>query len=218
MMLMAIHSYEKANPLIERHWQYYLKAGADKIIGITREDTNCWFPRNVPTFPIGKDSYVSGDNLCSRFIDTLDLMLTFSGYSRLVIIEPDVLFYRPLRFTDGIASHCMEHQSGFKALRYWHAPWCADRTAARAIVAKGREMLRYGENESGYNDQFFGLLIEKLDLVYCQHIPGFAKNTIDNEDEARTAALACLNNNGVFIHGVKHTETLAVIERLWGGY
>ena len=200
--------------MVRRHWRYYERACVDKTIGISRVDTVCWFPDGIEQFPIGKDEYVNGDNLCRRLIATYEKMIGFDGFNKFVIIEPDTIFFRPLDFSEGIAAYRAGYrQPGFKAGTYWHNPWCADRYMAKLIVSTGYNLIRDNEIERGFPDQFFGRIIETIGCE-CQPIPGYSKNTIENEKEAADAANACLKG-GAFIHGVKRKETLDFIESVW---
>lgn len=212
--LLAIHSYEKANDMVVRNWPYYLRAGADKIIGIGRTDSNCKFPDGIESFPIGKDEYVNGDNLPSRLVRTFERMLMYSDYDLFVVIEPDLIFYKPLEFTGGVAAHLSAGPISIWTASAWQNPWCADRENAKRIVAAGDELIKEGDIQHGMPDRFFCLIKDRMG-VQCQNIPGFSRNTIHTFEDAEMGAKVCAYGNGVFIHGVKTDSILRKIESVW---
>lgn len=212
---MAIHSHFLANERVKRHWPFYERAGADKIIGIGREDTEVWFPGGITVFNIGKDSYVDGDNLCKRLVQTFERMLEFEQYDNLIVIEQDTIFYRRIPDIVGYASHrAGGEQNGFKAKTFWHNPWCADRASAEAFICEGNKMIIDGDIEGGEPDHFWGRAIERMNAK-CNHIPGYTQNTLQTEQEAIDAANTCLYKGGLFVHGVDYEETLNIIANAW---
>jgi len=216
MKLMAVQSHFSANERVKRHWPFYERAGADKIIGIGREDTEVWFPGGITVFNIGKDSYVDGDNLCKRLVQTFERMLEFEQYDNLIVIEQDTIFYRRIPEITGYASHhAGGKMGGFNANVFWHNPWCTDRTSAEAFVREGNKMILEGDIENGEPDHFWGRAIERMNAK-CEHIKGYTQNTISTDQEAVYAAKVCLDHGGVFVHGVDHEETLNIIGTMWG--
>lgn len=212
---LFIHSYAKANDIVQRHWSYYERSGFD-IFGIGRTNTLCKWPKSMRTKDIGLDSYINGDNLCRRLVDTFDWFITdpiFQMYSHACVIEYDSVFIRP---PPQIEIHVAAHLAGgrppgSKATRFFHCPWWLSREQAQRFVQHGNELLRAGEYEGGTPDFFFARVFEDL-KQRIEHLHGtFSQNTIEKaqfQKECRTLIEA-----GIvwFVHGIKTPEQLKAI-------
>lgn len=211
--LLLIHSCERANETVKRHWRFYENANCD-IMGVGREDSHCWWPEGIASVDIGRDAKMDGDNLCRRLVDTFRFCLENlknSPYTDFCIIEYDTLFFKPLPIHPGglvatLAGHAIP---GFLAKRFYHTPWWADIETADTIVKEGDRMIRLGLTEKGTPDFFLGLLCERTGIEPIT-IPFYSRNTIEwgtQMEEARQHM-----RDGVFgLHGIKHENQLTAL-------
>lgn len=217
--LLTILSYVRANDIVRRHWDYYLKADCD-IVGIGRETTSCEWPckvgerRLVAVQNIGEDSYVHGDNLIRLHIDTLDYLLSLAGdYTHFALTEPDAIFLKPLAPecpVYGLRATLQGGRSpGFLGSFFCHGPWILDRHAATYAVNSARRMLKVGLIEQGFPDRFWGLLCDLYDLPYSK-FNGYSQNRLDTPQFIENARQAIAGGCAA-IHGIKSQEELRAV-------
>lgn len=204
MRILAIHTFPGASETAARHYPYYEKVGADRIVGITTNDGQCkWTTADV--IEIGPNSYVRGDHLCRRLIDTIEACMAL-GATEIIIAEYDTLFFHKLQspLPAGITMNRTGGNSpGFKGSAFYHGPWIMDVITAARVIDAGREMLDEGDIEGGWPDRFIGWLAEKYQIPVNEgFFKNYTQNTLDQPhhlEEARAARIA-----GAFaIHGVK---------------
>jgi hypothetical protein len=211
-VLLAIQSYPGANETVARHWPYYLQAQADEIIGIGTINGACRFPNEVRTYQIGIDSYVNGDHLPRRLVNTIEVCLQHAKHHIIAIAEYDTVFFRPIpRDLDGVYAHLAGGQlPGRKATRFFHGPWIFDRDSAEVIMRFGNEMLADGDIECGSPDVFFGRMADRFGFSVKSAFLEYSRNSLDiphQLEEARQAYRA----GAVCIHGVKTEDQLQAL-------
>lgn len=213
-LLLAIHSYPGANDTVRRHWPYYEKAGADKIVGIDVEGGGCWFPDGIESVRIGDGKYLNGPNLPTRLMETLRWLLT-TDFDYYCIAEYDVLFFAPIPPFKGIGGHIAGGKTwNGKASYFAHTPWFADRVSAANLVLEMRQILAeghctYGSVESS-PDCFFAYACERLGLPCQQLLSEFSRNAYDLPGDLELAREAYRSGVQV-LHGVKEKHQLDFI-------
>ena len=213
-LLLAIQSYTKANPVVARHWPYYLNAGADEIHGIGTTDGGCVWPEGTVSVEIGANRYISGKHLPSRLLDTIQYCLTTDS-SHFCIIEYDVLFFSKIPEWSGIAAHL----AGFKlpnsqASFFIHNPWLIDRPTAEILLEVGRQLIAkewpHGCVE-GSPDCFLAWVCQEANVpVKFDLMKEFSRNSLDLAGSLEDARRARLDGCDI-IHGVKSQKELDYI-------
>lgn len=222
---LIIHSYPGANDAVKRHWEHYKKSGMD-IFGVDRIGGLGRWPDAVPVKEIGEDSYICGDNLPRRMVDTFDWFITdeiFKNYDAAMVIEYDAIFIRPppdlpdavhvaaTRGGGGVANSTTQTET------FWHTPWVLTKCAAEDFVAKGRELLSAGIYENGSPDFFFGLVIQHLgvpvhNLEVTQSNAGtFSRNSLDIACDLGLATEFARAGRVWYIHGIKDKAMLDAV-------
>ena len=219
-LLLAIQSYTGANKIVERHWPYYLKAGADEIHGIGTTDGGCVWPDGIPNVNIGENRYMDGKHLPIRLLDTIEYCLK-TPFSHFAIIEYDTIFFNKIPEWVGVAAHLAGGQTwGSKALTFIHNPWFLDRPIAEAVLDKGRELVSldwetthkwhasngtgwgYGTTESS-PDVFLAWVCQEAGIpVKYDLMTEFSRNSFDREGDLDQARQAYQNGIDI-IHGIK---------------
>jgi hypothetical protein len=219
--LLCILSYAKANDMVARHWPWFEKAGAD-ILFVGREDSDCRAPTGpenrsmIGTVKIGKDSYVSGDNLPRLFIDTLSHVLTTYRHEDILLAEPDTIFVKPVPPRPHIGlygfSGCLAggESKGFFAPYYFHPVWRVTRDTAALMVEYGERMLRCGMFELGFPDRWIGLMVH-LYAIEWHPFPEFSVQAIDNPDKVKLARNVIASGYACAVHGIKTAEQLRAV-------
>lgn len=206
-LLLAIHSHPGANARIPVHFPYYEKSGASKILGIGTLGGKCQWPEGVEHYDIGEDSYISGNHLPRKLLDTMRFMLLLP-YDRFVLIEWDCLFFQPMpEFTGMVAFHAGNRSPGMKAERFYHCPWGWDFETGSAFVKKGDEMIPQVEGHECSPDVFFGWVCEAAGIPVTQPWTGFSRNSLDCAGDVELARDARLNG-AMALHGVKTRRDL----------
>ncbi len=210
-LLLAVHSYPGANHRIEAHYPFYEKSGASNIIGVITNDGKCKWP-NCMTIQVGANSYIDGDVLPRRLIDTMKLMLLLP-YERFCIIEWDCLFFHPLPEFDGMAAfHAGNRMGDMKPLRFYHVPWCFDFESGTKFVEIGQRLINE-KRVTGHEcspDVFFGWVCEEAGLPVMQPWKGFSRNSLDCAGDLELAREA-YRDGAVAIHGIKGAKELEFI-------
>lgn len=216
-LLMAVHSYPGANPIVARHWQYYHNAGADQIIGIGTEGSGCEWPENIPTASIGVNRYMDGksDHLCRRFIQTIEeCFMNGMEWDHLCIIEYDAIFLKPMPrdLPAGIVAHLAGGTpAGCTCTRFYHCPWIMDRETARRVISCGKQMIAERDIELGSPDCFLGKMIDRFSLPITDcPFPVYSRNSLDIPAHLEEAKQA-VKSGAVMIHGVKDAKMLAAL-------
>lgn len=201
-LLLCIHSYPGANHRLEAHWPLYEKSGADKIMGIGTEDGACKWPFGAEFVNIGRNSYIDGDVLPRRLLDTMRFMLLLP-FDRFCLIEWDCLFFKPLpEFTGMVGFHAGNRSEGMRAERYYHCPWGWDFETGTAFVKKGDEMLKDVAGHECSPDVFFGWVCEAAGIPVGQPWEGFTRNSLDCAGDLELAREA-YRSGVTALHGVK---------------
>lgn len=214
-LLLAIHSYPGGSDACARHWPYFLGAGADRIVGIGTAGGGTRWPAGCESVEIGINSYINGQVLPKRLLDTVSWFLT-QPEDHLAIVEYDTIILQPLPRPAGIASHRAGGQlPGARAKNIYHNPWMFDRAAAQAFVTGATPLLREvkrGQHEAS-PDVFLAWACERLGIpVNDKAWPQFTRNTVHLEHEIASAREARLAGVHV-IHGIK---TQVVLDRVMG--
>lgn len=208
--ILAVHSYPGANAGVARHWPYYEKSGADKIIGIGTTDGGCRWPDGVESVEIGRNEYIANSHLPRRLLDTMRFMLLLP-FDRFCIIEWDCLFFAPLpEFTGMAAFHAGNQSAGMRAKRYYHVPWCFDFDAGMSFVTKGDEMIGQVSGHECSPDVFFGWVCEAAGIEVTQPWAGFSRNSLDVPGDLELAREA-RRAGVVALHGCKTERDLSFI-------
>lgn len=214
MRILAIQTFKGANDTVWRHYPFYEKCGADRIIGITTLGGKCRWP-TLDQYEIGKDSYVDGPHLCERLLDTIDWCLSLRA-TEIIVAEYDTLFFRemPKPFPSGLVmNRTGGGGDGFKGAQYYHGPWCMNAETAREVVTVGRDMIMEGEIERGWPDRFIGWLAEfhKIPVV-DGFFQNYTQNALDRPQFLEEARAAILSG----AHAVHGCKTPAQLEYITG--
>ncbi len=211
-LLLCIHSHPGANERIPVHFPYYENSGADKIIGIGTTDGACKWEEGVEHVEIGRNSYIDGDVLPRKLLDTMRFMLLLP-FERFCIIEWDCLFFKPLpEFTGMAAFHAGNQSAGMRAKRFWHCPWAWDYEAGQAFVKEGQKAIDAKE-VSGHEcspDVFFGWICERAGIEVSQPWEGFSRNSLDCAGDVELAREA-YRAGVTALHGCKTRSNLDYI-------
>lgn len=212
--LLCIHSYPGANETFERHFPWYNKSGATRIVGVGTTDGKCKFP--CDWIILGENSYMKlkghDDHLCRRLIDTLKWCLT-QPEERFIIAEYDTIFLKKIpKFKGVCAVKTGGKVNGSIADSFYHNPWLVDREAAPELIRAMEEVLPLsGEYPNNSPDIFFGLAVERAQIKVTAPFKLFTRNTIDSLEAIDEACEAALEVHA--IHGVKDDVTLTAIEK-----
>jgi hypothetical protein len=221
-LLLAVHSYHGGNAACARHWPFFARSGASKIVGVGTDDGMTVFPPGVVQWKIGPNRYIDGAHLPTRLLLTLQNMLDDTGnFSHLAIAEYDTLILGSLPLGPGMASHKAVGPLGRVKAGY-HNPWLFDRESAARFIHEGHRALlelRRGDTECS-PDMFFGWVTERMGATVDEHRwTEFSRNTIDETTEdrlgGRTTLAAArdlyLNGDVDVLHGIKTERALEVI-------
>lgn len=223
-VLLAVMSYPGANHAVDRHYQHWLRAGADAVVGIGtvpgrcrqmdgREDPPCRWPEGMESVEIGGNSYIDGPHLPKRVLDTLKWFLSDRTEDYLCLIEWDTIFLNPLPALDsGMSAHLAGGKPWNLACNYFlHNPYCFDRETAQKVVDAGFILLAEGECVGGSPDTFLGWLTERFKISLRTDLwTQFSRNSFDCEGELDRARDAIRAGADV-CHGVKHAHELEYI-------
>lgn len=214
MKILAVHTYPGANDGVKRHYPYYEKAGADRIVGITTEGGGCYWPTE-DTIVIGKNTYVNGPALPVRLVKTLEACLA-TGASEIIVIEWDVIFFKPLPDLpgDGVATIKTGHGGpGWRGSGFYHVPWYMNAATARLLVEEGNKLLAAGIYEDGSPDRFICLVMDTAKIPALETVfTRYTRNTIHTPEylnEAREAYLGGVDA----MHGIKTLAQLEFVTR-----
>ena len=219
-------TYPGGNAALLRHWQYFLRSGADEIeIVMTNDDTHEWLPKGINGVKIGRDSYISGRHLPQRLVDTVNTGLNNkTKFQHILVAEYDCLFAKRIRYEameHGMAGYRAGSQTwGSKAKSFYHPPYLFKREAAEKFVSVAQEEINSGvcDRERGQPDPpeaspdvFVGLISEKYNIPIQDGLwDEYSRNSFDlpgHLDEARAAY-----KNGIdVLHGVKSSFELEFI-------
>lgn len=216
--IMAIHVYPKGLDAMFRHWPYFEKSGADELMVIGTTDGYLHVPKGASHMRIGRDSYLDGDHLPLRLVNTFDVLLD-TEHDVLAVCEYDTVFFKPIRFdqmTEGAAAH-MAGRKPWGAIgdKYYHGPWVMTLATTEKFVAEGRRVIeegicKYGSPESS-PDVFFGLVLERLQIPVQENLwVEFSRNSLDVQGDLERARLAYRSGFAV-CHGIKHQQELEYI-------
>ena len=211
MRLLCIQTYPGANDAVMRHYPYYERAGADKILGVTTIGGGCYWP-TANVVEIGPNRYVSGSHLCNRLLDTIAAALE-RGASEIIAAEYDTLFFKPLPLLPpGLTMNRKGGGSdGFKGSAFYHGPWCMEAHTGAKVVEFGREMIKRGDIERGFPDRFIGLLAEQAGITVNESVfTSYTQNTLDRPEFLEQARQA-VKDGATAVHGVKTQAQLEAI-------
>jgi len=209
-MLLCVHSYPGANHLIPYHLPYWQRAGFDPIIGIGTTGGGCQWPGGMQSVEIGRNTYIAGDALPRRLVDTAAYLLALPGWEHAAIIEYDTVIFKPLPVPPpGLAMvNCVGPQPGHRKGTYgYHNPWLANRATWARVVECGRQMLVEGDIEGGSPDCFIGWLAERFGIpIHGDLFKLYTQNTI-NQSGVEAAKFA-YRSGWHAIHGLKNISIL----------
>lgn len=206
--LLAIHSYPGANEAFARHFPYYEKSGASRIVGIGTTDGKCVFPDGIESVQIGDNKYIHGEHLPRRLIDTIRWCLT-QPEDRFCIAEYDVLFLKaiPSKWTGFAADLTGGQLKDAKAKRFFHSPWMFDKPTGRVIADELERIIADGHCQYAWPecspDVTLGLAADRLDMKVDHSLfRHFTRNSLDIPGDLEKAITAV--RDGVdTLHGVK---------------
>lgn len=212
---LFIHSYAAANENVRRLWEYYKRSGWD-IFGVSRINTKCKWPENIPTKDIGVDAYIKGSNLPQRMVDTYDWFVTdhrFDDYQYACIIEHDGIFIKapPEPMAEAMGHWAGGPVSPNLAGGFYHCPWWLERSTAQRFVECGNKLIKQGSYENGNPDFFFAWVLEHLG-VQPKNLDGtYSRNSLDIGSDRDQCRDMIRKNTLWFVHGVKTEEQLHYI-------
>lgn len=224
-VLLAIMSYPGGNETLQRHLPYFRRQAPEWIYVIsTDNDTQEKPPETFAKRLIMRDSYIDGDHLPLRMIETInDLLL--APWNILILAEYDTVFFNRIRveaMEHAVAGHRAGGKTwGSKAEAFYHNPWIFHREAAIKFVAEGREAIKegicgkkgpdaYGTAEAS-PDVFFGYVCEKLGLPVQDNLwTQYSQNSFDIPGRLEEAREAVRNGIDV-VHGIKTQAELNFI-------
>jgi hypothetical protein len=209
-LLLFIHAHPGTEETLRRHWKYFERAGASRIIGIEPKGSRIKWPKDIMRLDIG-ETPKHGGTLCRQLIDTFAYGLSFPEATHFAVTEYDSVFLKALPDElAGFWTHVGGHKSpGFKANNYFHTPWIADRETAYKVVAYGHLMLAENDIEGGHPDRFIGWMFERFNLPFTR-LPAYTQNSFDRPEFVEEARRA-VRNGVYFLHGIK---TAAQLEQI----
>lgn len=212
MRTLVVQTYPGANDAVFRHYPYWKKGGADRIVGLVTDDGACKWPTE-DMFVAGPNRYVDGAHLPNRLVQSLEIGIA-SGADDIVVIEYDAVFFKPLPkiVRDGIAMlPTGGSKPGYKCRRYFHNPWQMNAETAKQVIAAAKCMIALGEIENGMPDCFIGRLVDLTDIPTIENAyTRYTQNTIQSPaqlEDARKAYRAGVHA----MHGIKTKEQLQFI-------
>lgn len=223
-LLLLIHSYGGANETVKRHWPFYEKFGADRIVGVSTEMGDCRWPDGIERFVAGDGRYMNGPNLPTRLLKTIEYSM---GQPELwcACIEYDTLALQPGPFgliPGDTSPHAMVfcHRTGgqtfgSKSSFFSHNPWVWNKHAAAKLVVEMRAILAeghcaYGTPESS-PDVFWAYACERSGVTIAfDYWSQFTRNSFDLEGDLELACRAAADGVQV-LHGIKTEQQLAAI-------
>lgn len=223
-MILLVHSYPGANAAFARHYPYFFKAQADRIVGIGTDDGGCKFPEGCESTIIGKNCYIDGAVLPQRLLDTLKFGIEQND-PVIVVCEYDTLFFNALpiqRMEHAVAAHHAGGSTwGSKSNSIWHNPWVFFREAAQRFVEVGQEAIDEGicGNKNGVSygapeaspDVFVGYCVEKYNIPIQGRVwSQFSRNSLDIPGDLGKAREAYRSGVDV-LHGAKSERELSYI-------
>lgn len=226
MLVLCIHSFPDGNAAVERHWPYFMHAGADLVLGIATIEGLCRFPETVDkVVKIGCNSYINGPHLPQRLIDTLSYVLDNVGGNYIMVAEYDTVIFKPIKL-ENMEKELAGHLAGgrtweSKATAFYHNPWLFSRAAAEQFISAGQAAINegicghitpvaYGTPEAS-PDVFFAYIAERLGLeVQTDLWSEFSRNDLYHRANLELAREAYRNGVDV-IHGIKHQHELEYI-------
>lgn len=216
--VLAIQSYPGGTDCLMRHMPYFRNSGADELIVIGTTDGYFRIPKGATGIRIGKDSYLDGDHLPLRLVNTFDQLLD-TEHDVLAVTEYDCVYFKPVdvsKMTEGAAAH-MAGRKPWGAIgdKFYHPSWYLTRATAEKFVEEGRAVInegicKYGSPESS-PDVFFGLVLERLNIPVQDNLyKEFSRNSLDCEGDLERARLAYRSDFSI-VHGIKTEAELAYI-------
>lgn len=207
--LLIIHSYKGAENQVKWSWPHYLVPGWD-ILGVTPYNSVHSWPDKTPSVGIAAEGYTGTHGPVDRLVGTFEHVLKpeFSQYSDFCIIEYDGVFLRkPPSHPGGLHTHLSGGGiQGYKAPRFFHTPWWADRPAAQRIVEEGKKLIANNEYENGSPDFFLALAMERGNIQWTQSKTWSVNggNFWDRRDQAAEPI-----KQGIwYLHGIRTREDL----------
>lgn len=226
MLVLCIHSFPSGNAALERHWPYFMHAGADLVVGVATIEGACHFPMGADeVVKIGCNSYINGPHLPRRLIDTLSYVLENIECNFIMVAEYDTVFFHPIEL-ENMEKELAGHLAGgktwdSKANAFYHNPWLFSRKAAEQFAVKGLEAIcegvcgqlspvAYGTPEAS-PDVFFGYVAEQLGLeVQTDLWTEFSRNDLYERSNLELARERYKEGIDV-IHGIKTQQELEYI-------
>ena len=212
MRILLVHTHPSANANVARHYQYYLRAGFDKVVGVLTTGGGCVWP-GEHSVEICENKYIDGPHLCNRLIRTFEFGIR-QGADNICIIEHDTVFFKPMPFCP--IGFTMNRTGGniapWKCTQFFHNPHHIDVATAIRAVALGDVLIKQGDIEGGNPDLFLGRITDLMpDVPINQGVfRNYTRNALDQPghlQEARDAYRAGVHA----IHGVKHERELNFI-------
>jgi hypothetical protein len=225
-MILLVQTYPGGNAAFERHWPYFNKAGATRIVGIGTVDGGCTFPASCEHTLIGQNQYINGSVLPQRLIDTLKFGIAQND-PQIVVCEYDTVFFHHLpieRMEHAVAGYYAGGQTwGSKAKAFFHNPWCFFREAAIKFVEVGQEAINEGvcgypsksafATPEGSPDVFVGYVCEHYGIpIQGNAWKEYSRNDLRGDGYLEEARMAYLGGYDV-LHGLKSKEELDYITR-----
>lgn len=222
---LAVFTCRVGNDALMRHWPYFLRQKATHNAIITTLDTHCLTPEGVDVIPISGDSYINGDHLPRRMLDTLEELLRRYDSSVLMLAEYDTVIFHQIELQNlkhDVAGHLAGFETwGSKAKRFYHNPHVFWRGIVPDFIETGRKAIEegvcgkmshdaYGLPESS-PDVFFGYICERMGFeVQTDLWTEFSRNSFDHKEDLELAEQAYCEGLNV-IHGIKTKEELEYI-------
>lgn len=209
---VLVQSHSGANPLVARHYPWWRKSGLD-LFGIGRENTNCVWPKEMPSFRIGQEGK---SDLSDRLVKTFDLFLSdprFDGYTHCMVIESDAIFLAPPPYDhiEAAATHAGGPIAGLKAKEFFHTPWWLSRAMAERFVAMGASMVKRGDVEKNTPDFFITLAFEYLKEPIGWLAGTYSRNTLDIQRDLLEVRGLVRDKKLWYVHGLKTQQQLDFI-------
>lgn len=210
--LLVIQSWGGALEQVRRQWPYYTLPGWD-ICGCCPEDSFHTWPAEIRYCElIGKSAYFPNPQLVKTWVKTWETLLLrdcYKKYESFCMIEYDSVFLRqPPPHPGGLFSHLAGGpMQGFKASRFFHCPWFADRATAAIIVEEGNKLISEGEFEHGSPDVFLGLITDRRPEIKVTETGTFSTNGGGWPDHKDAIAKA-VKNGCWFAHGLRTQQEL----------
>src|ERR1041385_1857788 len=164
-VLLAVISCPRDNSLVARHWDFFLRAKADEIVGAVTNDSKCEWPEPIRTLntgvvgtkPLGKVGVIW--SLCQQELDIISTFLNTTSYRSLAVLEADNLVLKPFpKHPEGCLLLCpilpnLQPQL-FSTPIYCSTPRWYDRDSAAHVLHHGEQLLASGTDEHKCSDRF----------------------------------------------------------------